>query len=128
MSVLEQRIAEPRRGVEGPQRKTGATYIPMGGHGVVSLDRIRLPSSKNDWASDRGLGSVWNGSALRRRLKHDAADVEDTLCDRIARAGDGYSTFRAVGKHVGSYLDARASHFADLLDFRPPFADERPAL
>lgn len=46
--------------------------------GVLSLDRVRLTTGKDD-GRHRGLGSVGDGRAFRRGLHHDTAYLIDAL-------------------------------------------------
>ena len=55
------------------------------------------------------LRGVRDGSALRGRLQHNAADVVDALSDGLRGPADGHRPLRRVGQHFGGHLWVKSS-------------------
>ena len=52
----------------------------------------------------------------------------DTLLDGLGSPGHGDGPLGGVGEHLGGDLNACPGHLSDLLDLRPTFPDQGPAL
>lgn len=62
-----------QRGRGGPgsgrRQRYDCTYVRVGGHRVITLDGVGLPTSQDHWPTDLGFGAIRDRGTFGRGLK-----------------------------------------------------------
>lgn len=80
-----------QRGRGGPGSGRGqwqyCTYVRVGGHRVITLDGVGLPTSQDHWPTNLGFGAIRDRGAFRRGLKqketHARVRIHKSCCSFV---------------------------------------------